>query len=401
MTEWNRASPELTLDARFHEAPHDTFAELRAEGGLHRFLAGGRQQSWLVVNYDDIRRLLRDHRLSKDPETLIAANRLQLGIGDDPEAQASEQVMRTFGEHLRGLLSTELGTTHATSLAGSARRHAERFLDRFAAGDDDDLLRGFALPYASAMCCELLGIAEDRHDEVAGHVRDMVLGGSRAANRALIGVLADTIVRLRSAPGADLLSALLARAREDSRLSDTTLLHSGLILITLAVETTFSFITTSVHTLLLHPESLAAIRRDPSLLDGAVEELLRYNGPHNISAVRATTAPVRVADTEIPEGQLVSFALTSGNRDPRQFNDPDRFDPTRDASAHLAFGHGKYRCLGAGLARLEAKVAIGTLLRRYPQLRIGCRPEELDWAQTPYLHSLRRLPVKLGARAGD
>lgn len=147
--------------------------------------------------------------------------------------------------------------------------------------------------------------------------------------------------------------------------------------------------------LLTHPEQLAALRADLSLIDGAVEEMLRYDGPLETATFRFTLDPVDIAGTVIPGGgEVVLPVIADSGRDPLRFDDPGRFDITRDARGHVAFGHGIHFCLGAPLARLEARIAVRTLLERCPKLELDAHPADLRWRLGALLRGPRNLPVR-------
>lgn len=169
------------------------------------------------------------------------------------------------------------------------------------------------------------------------------------------------------------------------------------LLLVAGFETTVSLIANGVYSLLRHPDQLALLRKDPSLLPGAVEEFLRYEGPFNVATLRYTTEPVPVGGVEIPAGELVLISLLAVNRDGTQFTEPDRLDISRAAGRHLGFGHGIHHCVGAPLARLEAEIAIGRLLDRFEELRLAAEPASLRWRESMLIHGLETLPVRLVA----
>jgi cytochrome P450 len=160
-------------------------------------------------------------------------------------------------------------------------------------------------------------------------------------------------------------------------------------------ETTVNLIGNGVHALLTHPEQLALLRAHPDRLGAAIEELLRFTGPVQVATPRHTTEPVNIGGTTIPAGQIVIPALLAANRDPACTAQPDTLDITRTDNPHLAFGHGTHHCLGAPLARLEARIAISSLLARFPQLRLAIPPEHLTWRPSVIMHGLQMLPVLL------
>jgi cytochrome P450 len=159
-------------------------------------------------------------------------------------------------------------------------------------------------------------------------------------------------------------------------------------------EPTTNLIGNGMAALLRHPDQLARLRERPELLPGAIEELLRYDGPTARSSPSYAVEDLIIGDTVVPAGSIVIVGIAAVNRDPRRFTEPDRLEITR-GDRHLAFGHGLHRCLGAPLARMEGSVAIGALLRRFPDLSLACAPEELSWLPFPVFRGLATLPVRV------
>jgi cytochrome P450 len=160
-------------------------------------------------------------------------------------------------------------------------------------------------------------------------------------------------------------------------------------------DTTVNLIASGTLALLTHPGEMARLRQDPSLLPAAVEELLRFANPVNHVTVRFTTEDLPIGDVVIPAGEQVLIAISSADRDPAQFPDPDRLDLGRDTSGHVAFGHGIHYCLGAPLARMEAEVALGALLARFPEISLAVPARELRWRPVSLMNGLESLPVRL------
>jgi cytochrome P450 len=166
----------------------------------------------------------------------------------------------------------------------------------------------------------------------------------------------------------------------------------AVLLVLAGHETTASLIGTGTLMLLRHPSQLAAIRDDPTLLPGAVEELARYAGPISLGVARFTRSEIELGGQRIPPGQMVMFSLAAANRDPCRYSAPGELDVTRRQGPHLAFGHGTHYCLGAPLARMEAAIALGALLRRLPDLALAVPEEQLIW-RTASTRGLTRLPI--------
>ena len=179
------------------------------------------------------------------------------------------------------------------------------------------------------------------------------------------------------------------------RLDENELMSMMFLLLVAGHETTVNLIASGTLALLLNPGELGRIRGNPSLLGGAVEELLRYVNPVNHATYRFTAEPVEIGGTHIEAGEPVIIALSSADRDPSRFANPDRLDIGRDSSGHLAFGYGIHYCLGAPLARLEAEIAFGALLDRFGSMRLAVPAESLRWRPSTLIHGLEALPVRL------
>jgi len=213
---------------------------------------------------------------------------------------------------------------------------------------------------------------------------------SRAAQQAMLDYFRDLIPQRRQSPRDDLLSLLIAAEDQGDRLSEGELLVTCILLFVAGHETTVNLIGNGLLALLNHPDELAKLRADLTLLPGAVEELLRYDSPVQRTG-RITNTDVKLDGRRIPKGSLVITALGAANRDPVHFPDPDRLDIRSRDNRHIAFGFGIHFCLGAPLARLEGQIAIGTLLRRMPGLRLAT--STLEWRESSTLRGLKRLLV--------
>jgi cytochrome P450 len=270
-------------------------------------------------------------------------------------------------------------TPRRSALRPRAEGIAAGLLDEMAAAHSDvtDLLGAYARPLPIAVFCELLGIPEAErawiavtvaaYDERAEHQR---------VELELAAYFTELIAARRAEPGDDLVSAL-ALARDDvdaDGLTGDELLATVFLLVMAGFDTTVNLIASGTLALLTHPGEKTRLRQDPSLLPAAVEELLRFTSPVNHANDRFTTEDVLVGDVVIPAGEWVFPAISSANRDPARFPDPDRLDLGRDASGHVAFGHGVHHCLGAPLARMEAEVAFGALLARFPRISLAVPP---------------------------
>jgi len=270
-----------------------------------------------------------------------------------------------------------------------------------------DIVESLALPLPMHVICELLGIpVQDRSHfqhlsnemllpPTDAQARERILAGRHGLHHYL-----RTLIRHKNADvGDDLISALI-RSHDDNKMTDDELVEAAVLLLVAGYETTVSFIGASTLALLRHPDQLAALRRHPELIPGAVEELLRYDGPLPIGVTRYTTSTITIADTQIPAGERVILGLGAANHDPDRFPRPDTLDISRSENSHFAFGHGPHYCLGAPLARLEAQIALGTLISRFEDLSLAVPVSSLRWKQTIF-RALEELPVSYAAIRPD
>jgi cytochrome P450 len=251
---------------------------------------------------------------------------------------------------------------------------------------------------------ELLGVPEP--DRPALHAWfQVLLGGwvgdppaeAVAASAGIVGYLADLVDAKRRTPGDDLVSVLVT-ATDDDALTRQEVLSSLFQLIVAGHDTTASLISNGVVALLDHPAQLRTLLDDLDRLPKAVDELMRFTAPVPHATFRMTTEPIRLDGVEIPAREQVLVCLGAANRDPSRFSRPDELDIDRDDGPNLGFGHGIHHCLGAPLARLEARIAFDALLRRYPDLRLAVGRDELTWTHGDglVLRGLASLPVHLG-----
>ena len=206
--------------------------------------------------------------------------------------------------------------------------------------------------------------------------------------------LRQTFDKRRSEPRDDLLTALLQAEEAGDRLSEDELLAMVFLLIVAGHETTVNLIASGTLALLQHPEQLARLRNDPTLIRSAIEELLRYVNPVETGTERYALEDMTFAGVEIKRGELVFAALASANRDETAFANPDELDITRPKNKHLAFGQGSHYCVGAPLARMEGAIAINLLVQRLPNLRLAVADEQLRWRSSQVVRGLEALPVK-------
>jgi cytochrome P450 len=271
------------------------------------------------------------------------------------------------------------------------------------AGAEVDLIDAFAGPLPITVICELLGVPSESHAAVRGWAGPLLAGrfvGYEAYSRAageFVDFLHVLLADKRRQPVDDLLSALVEVRDGEDRLSEDELTSMVQLLLLAGHETTVNLIANGVNALLADSGQLALLRAEPDRLPAAVEELLRFDSPAQVPIPAITAEPIEVAGQPIPAGENIVIALLAVNRDPARFTDPDVLDLTRDDGGHLAFGHGVHHCLGAPLARLEARIALGALLDRFDDLVLAVPRDSLERLPSLIINRLAVLPVR---RAG-
>jgi cytochrome P450 len=390
----------LELDLEFFQDPHAIYALLREEGPARQVVMPNGVPGWLVTSYDDARSLLGDPRISKDNSR--AAGLFPPGLAGPHALPLSASMLNSDPpDHtrLRKLVTRAFTSQTIAGLRPRIEQVAGELLDAMPAGATVDLLSAYALPLPIAIISDMLGVPVADRDDFRDWTLAFVTVTSpeplAEASRQLTAFLAAIVEDKRAHPGDDMLSRLVQVSDGSDRLSADELLSMAFLLLVAGFETTVNLIANGVLSLLRHPGQLALLQSDPTLLPGAVEEFLRYEGPVNVATVRFTTEPLRVGGADIPAGQFVMISPLAANRDERRFADPDHLDIARPPSGHIAFGHGIHHCLGAPLARLEGQVAIGRLLSRFPDLALAAEPGELRWRSSTLMHGLRTLPVRL------
>lgn len=380
--------------AEFTADPYPVYATLREQGPVHHVRTADTGELWLVVGHEAVRSVLADPRFSKSWRTLdplaatdaIGANMLE---ADPPQHT-----------RLRKLVAREFTGRRVEALRPRIQQITDELLDAMLPLGRADLVDALAFPLPMTVICELLGVPSLDRDAFR-HWSNVIVGQSgdeaEAAAAAAVGAyLVDLIEDKRAgAPADDLMSALIrTRDEEGDGLSADELVGMAFLLLIAGHETTVNLISNGLLALLRHPAQLAELRADPTLLDGAVEEMLRYDGPVETSTWRFTTEPVDIGGTVIPAAQPVLVALASADRDPARFEQPDTFDIRRPTQGHLAFGHGIHYCLGAPLARAEGRIAVRTLLERCPDLALDADPATLTWRPGMLIRGVHRLPVR-------
>jgi cytochrome P450 len=392
----------VQLDADFLGDPHRVYALLRTQAPVCLAELPGGERLWLVTRYDDVRAALTDPAISKDSDEIVRVARSK-GMGYVMGESLRKHMLNADPPNhtrLRKLVSQAFTPRMVERLRPRITEIADDLIAAMSERDEVDLLADFAYPLPLTVICELLGVsAEDREDfRRWSHAITGSTGGFRELRTAaaqMESYLIASVAEKRRRPHEDLLSQLVHARDGADALTERELVATAFLLLFAGHETTVNLIASGMLALLRNPEKLGAVRADRSLLPGAIEEFLRFESPVNITSSRITKTATRIGGVEIPAGETVVVALGSANRDGSRFADPDALDITRQTNSHLAFGHGVHYCLGAPLARLEAKIAFGALLDAFPCLTLAVDPELLVWRQSAHIRGLCTLPVRL------
>ncbi len=388
--------------------PYPLFAEVRRLGAVHEVTLADGHPAWLVVGYDEAMAALNDGRLSKDMHAALATGSDLVAEGLPGPAFARHMLSVDPPDHtrLRRLVSAAFSPRRIEGLRPRVQAIVDDLLDGLAAADPGrpvDLVTAFAFPLPFTVICELLGVPDDEREPLGRGLTALLVPTStpeeyaeaKKASDAVVAMLGTLVETKQSAPADDLVSGLIGARDGDERLDDQELLSTIFQLIVAGHDTTTSLIGNSVVALLRHPGQLAELRADPGRMAPAIDELMRYDSPVPHSTFRYAIEPVELGGVTIPVGAQVIISLAAANRDADRYPEAEALDIDRPESRNLAFGHGIHHCLGAGLARMEGQLALGSLVRRFPGLRLAVPVDTLRWGHGDglVLRGLSELPV--------
>ena len=404
--------PDL-FGPQFKANPYPTYAWMRREIPVHRRDAAGGKSIWFITPYTEVAHCLRDHsRFVKDVRrSLKPAERAQLPPNPELVNLLSNHMLNLDPpDHLRlrTLVNKAFTSAGIQRMADRIQTLAHDLLDHVQTRGQMDLIEEFAFPLPIIVIAELLGIPP--RDRVrfrrwsAAFVTPSV-NLQRSAKKYLktrrlmedfTSYLRPIFAERRKRPREDLISLLLAAEEAGDRLSEEELFSMIILLLVAGHETAVNLIGNGVLALLQHPLQLALLLQQPERMGPALEEIVRYDGPLERATMRFAAEEVELAGQTIHQGDAVSLVLAAANRDPAIFEEPDRFDITRQGNRHLGFGLGIHYCLGAPLARLEGTIALTSLLTRLPGLRLAQPLTALTWGKVPILRGVEHLPLQWG-----
>ncbi|MFE0424286.1 cytochrome P450 [Streptomyces sp. NPDC058953] len=382
--------------------PHTVYGRLLAEGPVQWAVQPDGTPTWLVLGYPEVKEALSHPALSSDAVNASPSWRLRYrGSADATQMpQGRVLVLTDPPEHtrLRKPVAKAFSSSRARDLLPLIEKTTERLVSRLPQASSFDAVEDFAAPLALTVICDVLGISDSDQVRMRSWTHRISFAtrteDAMAARRELIPYADQLISEKLACPGPDLMSALL-RTVDAELLSPTELRATLIALFNGGHETSISLLASALLCLLTHPDQLAMLRADPTLIDQAIDETLRFEPPLTIPMYRFARCDLTLGDGfVIPrDGSQVSIVLVSALRDPRAFPDPHTFDIQRPAGERLPFGHGIHFCPGWALARLEAAVGLPALLNRFPDLALAADPATLDWHPGPPIRSLGGLPL--------
>ncbi|MBP2579962.1 cytochrome P450 [Streptomyces sp. PvR006] len=385
-----------TQDPRFLQDPYPAYAALRSISPVRPVSGPGGRPGYLVTGYAEAREALGDARLSKDTAAFFAGKqsgrRLHPAVAHTMLAADPPQHTR-----LRRLVTKAFTTGAVARLRPYIARVTDELLDQWPADGPFDFVAGLAVPLPVIVICELLGVPQADRPQVRRWSAELFAAGEPdvidAASHAMADYMTALVAAKRHDPGSALLDRLIAARDGDDHLSEAELVSLAVLLLVAGHETTANALGNALLALLRHPAALDRLRSEPDAVPAALDELLRFDSAVSTATFRFTTEAVELGGTEIPAGVPVTVALGAANRDPARFPWPDRLDLDRNAAAHLAFGHGMHRCVGAPLAKAEAEIALRALLTRFPGVRLAVPADRPEWRHTRLVRGLASLPV--------
>ena len=395
--------------ALFRQNPYPFYEQLRSMGRavwMPGILGRG---AWLVTGHAECSAVLKENRFGKEAEKVLgpeARDRFAV-LGQGGFSTAKTMLFRDPPDHtrLRGLVNQAFTPRMLERLRPHIQAIAEDLTDNLSASGEADLINDYAFPLPIIVIAEMLGVPHSAQDEFKEWSNALVATLDPTATQEAVAAAQEAITHFdeyfsgviaerRKEPKDDLISLMIQARDEGDKLSEAELLATCRLLLAAGHETTVNLIGNGSLALLKHPEQQELLVSRPDLIVNAVEELLRYDSPVQLTA-RVAFEDLPIGDQRVKRGDQVLTILGGANRDPEHFERPEALDLTRqNANTHLAFAVGIHFCIGAPLARMEGQIALSTLLKRFPNVRLAT-DEELEYRGNITLRGLKALPVKL------
>ncbi|MGZ3617177.1 MAG: cytochrome P450 family protein [Ktedonobacteraceae bacterium] len=392
--------------ANFKTNPFPFYAQLRAEAPVFPVTISmpTKQRAWLITRYSDVQDVLKDARFDKNPRNAMSPEQLKKRPWIPPMFKPLEQNMLDLDSpdhtRLRALVHKAFTPRLIEQMRDEIQALTNELLDTAEPKGSMDLIADFALPLPLTIIGRILGVPAKDNNKFHHWTKTLLSAGTNTNYVVLIptimrfmGYLKKLIRARRANPKDDLITALVQAKDGSDKLSGDEVLAMIFLLLIAGHETTVNLIGSGSLALLEHPDQLEKLRCEPAIIKPAIEELLRFVCPVEMATERYAREDIMIAGKTIPRGELVLAVIGSANRDANYFDNPDSLDITRENNKHLAFGLGAHYCLGAPLSRLEGQIAISTLIRRMPNLRLSIDPDQIRWRGGIILRGLEALPV--------
>jgi cytochrome P450 len=393
----------------FMQRPYEILEHYRARGRVHHVVFPHGADVWLVTRYKDVRMLLSDPRVSKDGRRMNEMFARHSGI----PVEEGEHVSVGFDDELswhmlnsdpprhtrlRNLVSKAFTLRRMEAFRPRIQQIADELLDPFEGRDDIELVSEYAAPLPIIVICDLLGIPFSDRDSFRRWAVELVGAGRdpevvERASKNVVEYARTSIAAKRANPGDDMISALL-QGRDDDRLTEDELV-AMIFLFTVAGHITSQHtLSNGIFSLLTHPDQMARLRADMSIMPRAIDELMRYDGGVGVATFRFTSEEISLGDgIVLPAGQILALSIQSAHRDDARYPGADDLKLDRQPLGVLGFGHGTHFCIGQPLAKIQTEIGLNRLFTRYPDLRLVTDPAQLRWEDSTLLRGLLTLPV--------
>ncbi|MGG0290744.1 cytochrome P450 [Bacillus pacificus] len=390
--------------AQFKEDAYEIYKESRKKQPILFVNQVEIGKEWLITRYEDALPLLKDNRLKKDWTNVFSQDTKNMYLSVDNSDHLTTHMLNSDPPNhsrLRSLVQKAFTPKMIAQLDGRIQRIADDLISDIERKGTLNLVDDYSFPLPIIVISEMLGIPKEdqakfriwSHAVIASPETTEEIKETEKQLSEFITYLQYLVDMKRKEPKEDLVSALILAESEGHKLSARELYSMIMLLIVAGHETTVNLITNTVLALLENPNQLQLLKDNPKLIDSAIEEGLRYYSPVEVTTARWAAEPFQIHHQTIQKGDMVIIALASANRDETVFENPEIFDITRENNRHIAFGHGSHFCLGAPLARLEAKIAITTLFKRMSDLQIKGDRKDIKWQGNYLMRSLEELPL--------
>jgi cytochrome P450 len=392
----------------FKDNPYPTLAHLRADDPVYQISSSNGQSAWLMTRYVDVERIIRDERFVKDRQHVSVSESLPHRFVSTSSRTIEELTSTTLVDtdppdhtRLRELVNPFFIPRETERWRGRVQEIADMLIDEIEEKGSMDLVEEFAAVLPLRVILEMLGVPVEDSPQLrqwSKRIGDLFINPTvhqppNEELRSFHAYLPELIEKKRQAPGDDIVSKLLQIEAESGQITRGEVVAMTFLLITAGHDTTDNLISSGMLALLTHPEQMALLKSQPELIKTAVEEFLRYRSPFHLATIRWASEDIEFGGKLFHAGDAVLISLAAANRDEEAFPGSDTLDITRQENHHLALGKGIHYCLGAPLSRLEGQIAINTLLRRLPNIRLAVDPESLSWRPGWIVQGLEHLPV--------